>query len=469
MSDDKPTSAKSTNPFTGEVLGEYPYLSEKEIESKIQQSWDAFTKYRDSPTNERSDKLRKLADVLEKNKDKIAKTITQEMGKPIKEAKGEVEKSAKHCRYFADHLEEYLQPENVETEAKKSYVIFQPLGPIFHVTPFNFPLWLIFKGVIPAISMGNTVINKNASICPKTGMLAEEAFREAGFDNGEFLNVIVAQHHSEFIIKNKSIRGVSFTGSTSGGGNIASLAGQYCKKAVMELGGSDPFIVLKDADLDFAAEQGLQSRLNNGGQVCIAAKRFIIDESVYDEFKEILVKKVKKVKVGDPLEEDTQLGPLAKKDGLEAAMEQVKKAIEKGAKLLCGGEQPRDEKLQKGSFYMPTVLEVEKGNPILDEETFGPVFALMKFKDEQEAIRIANDTDYGLAGAIFSKDEERAEKLARQVEVGCLFINHLVASGSAAPTGGVKDSGFGREGGRYGAHEFVNVKNIWIGKGPEKN
>lgn len=459
--------AKVINPFTGQVINEYDYISDDEVKRKIQESWDAFQKYKDTDSKTRSEKLRKLGDVFEKNLDKLAKTITQEMGKPIKESKSEVEKSIKQCRYFADHLHEYEKPDEIKTDAKKSYVVYEPLGPIYHITPFNFPFWLIIKGVIPAIAMGNTVLNKNPSSCPKIGILTEECFKEAGFNNGEYLNIIVGQKQSEAIISNKLIRGVSFTGSTSGGSHIASLAGKYCKKSVMELGGSDPFIVFADADLDHAVDQGVQSRLRNAGQACNCAKRLIIEESVYDKFKEKLLEKVKEMKVGDPMEEDTLIGPLAKKDGLEQTAEQVKKAKEQGGKVIYGGEQPKDDKLKNGFFYLPTIVEVEKGNILLNEETFGPVFALLKFKTEDEAIKIANDTEYGLDGAIFSKDEKRAEKLAKQVEAGAIYINHMVASGSELPSGGVKNSGFGREGGIYGAHEFVNIKCIYVGKEPD--
>ena len=461
--------AKSTNPFTGEVIGEYNYLTEEEIKQTIKKSWDGFVKYRDEDAKTRSAKLNKLADVLDKNVEKLGKIITMEMGKPIKEAKDEVTKSAKHCRYFAEHLEEFSKPTVIESDAKKSYVIYQALGPIYHITPFNFPCWLVFKGVIPAIAMGNTVINKNPSICTQTGIVIEELFREAGFNNNEYMNIAVAQESSEAIIKNKLIRGVSFTGSSGGGSKIASWAGKYCKKAVMELGGSDPFIVLKDADISFAVQQGIEGRLKNGGQVCIASKRFIVEESIYEEFKSTLVEKVKDVKIGDPMDENTKIGPLAKKNGLENVMEQVEKSKKQGGKVVYGGQQPSDENLKKGFYYMPTVIEVEEGNIILEEETFGPVFALIKFKSEEDAIRMANDSDYGLAGCIFTRDEAKGQKLAEKVEVGSLFINHFVTSGSALPGGGVKESGFGREGGIYGAHEFVNVKTVFIGKGPEES
>jgi len=324
MGDDK-TKGKVMNPATGEVVEEYDYLTEEAIPAKIELAHNTFLKHKDDDLKSRTEKLNKLADALEKNLEKIAKTITTEMGKPIKESRAEVQKSAKHCRYYAEHIEEYLKPETLKTAHKKTTVVFQPLGVIYHVTPFNFPLWLIFKGVIPCVAAGNTIINKNPTICPRTGDLAEQAFVEAGFEKGTFLNVAISQKHSENIIKDKRVRGVSFTGSTGGGAQIAALSGKYCKKSVMELGGSDPIVVLKDADIELSVTEGTKSRLLNGGQVCIAAKRFIVDESIYDQFKEQLIKQLKTYKVGDPMEEDTQMGPLAKSDGLDQVIEQVQK------------------------------------------------------------------------------------------------------------------------------------------------
>lgn len=454
--------AKATNPFTGETLSEHDFITNEELEKKIQESWNVFLKFKKSNPKERAQKLLKLGEILERDSDKFAKTITMEMGKPIKEARKEVEDAISECKFFGEHLEEFMKPEEIKTKAKRSYVSIEPLGPIYHITPFNFPLWLLFRGTVAAMAMGNTVINKNPATCPQCGISTEEAFKEAGFTNGEFMNLIINQDQSEFIIKNNSIRGVSFTGSTEGGVKVASWAGQYCKKSVMELGGNDPFIVLKDADLDIAIEQGVQGRLLNGGQCCTAAKRFIVDESIYDKFKSRLIEKVKEVKVGDPMDEDTSVGPLAKKSGLEKAMDQVNRAKEKGAKVLFGGDQPKDEKLKKGQFMNPTILEVTEDNPVFHEETFGPIFNLIKFKTEEEALKIANNTQYGLGGAIFTRDEKKAQELGRDLDVGALFINRMVDWNASTPEGGVKMSGYGREGGRQGAHEFVNVKTVWI-------
>lgn len=460
----KAEKAKATNPFTGETLNEYEFLTDDQLNKKIQESWDCFLRYRRSDPNERKQKLLKLADILKRDCDKFAETITKEMGKPIKESKGEVKSAIKQCQYFANHIEEFLKCEKLESEeAKKCYACFEPLGVIYHITPFNFPFSLQFRGTLPALAVGNTVVNKNPTTCPDCGILVEKAFQEAGFNNGEYINLIISQDQSECVIKNKLIRGVSFTGSTEGGSKVASLAGKYFKKNVMELGGSDPFIVLDDADLEKAVDQAVKTRLENAGQCCTSAKRFIIQESIYDEFKKRLIEAVKKIKVGDPMDESTQVGPMAKKSGLEKIQEQLEKGKEQGGKILYGGEPVSDEKLKKGLFFNPTIVEVTPDNPLFHEETFGPIFALTKFKSEEEAIKLANNTEFGLGGAIFSKDEKKAEKLGREIETGILYINHMVDWEASNPGGGVKSSGYGREGGIEGAHEFVNIKTVWVG------
>jgi len=437
-------------------------IKEDEVKKKIEEAWNCFQRFRKSDPKERAQKLLKLAEILKRDSDKYATTLTKEMGKPIKEARREVENAIKECEFFAKHIEDFQKPEVISSEAKKSLVFYQPLGVIYHVTPFNFPFWLIFRGTVAAISMGNTVVNKKPQTCPETGILAEEAFKEAGFNNGEFINLIVSQKASESIISNEHIRGVSFTGSTEGGQKVAEFAGKHCKKTVMELGGSDPFIVLKDADLDLAVQQGIKGRLFNAGQCCTAAKRFIIDESIYEDFKNKLIEGVKKIKVGDPLQEDTDVGPLAKKGGLEKIEDQVKRAKEHGDKLLFGGGRATDENLKKGYFFKPTVFEINKDSPLFKEETFGPIFGLLKFKDEQEAIKLANDSEFGLGGAVFCKDEQRAIELAKDIETGGVYINHMFDWDVCCPEGGIKNSGFGREGGKQGAHEFVNAKTVWI-------
>jgi len=322
----------------------------------------------------------------------------------------------------------------------------------------------LFRGTLSALLMGNTVINKNPTNCPQVGIVSEEAFREAGWNNNEFMNLIVSSDQSEIFLKNEFVRLFSFTGSTEGGKKIGELAGKHVKKAILELGGSDPFIVLKDADLDNAIKQGIQGRLMNGGQVCTAAKRFIIDESIYEDFKQKLIQKMAEVKMGDPMDDKTTLGPLAKKSGLEKIMDQVERGKKSGSKLLYGGERPKEASFQNAAFFTPSVFEVDEKSPLFNEETFGPIFALIKFNGEEEAVRIANNTKFGLGSAIFSKDESRAEKLASQIEAGAVYINHYMDWDVKMPEGGFKDSGYGRDGGTHGTHEFANIKTVWIGK-----
>jgi succinate-semialdehyde dehydrogenase/glutarate-semialdehyde dehydrogenase len=404
---------KSINPHTGKLIEEFKPDTNDEIIKKIERSWEAFQKYRKTDINSRKEKFLKLSAILEEKAPKYAEVITKEMGKPYEESIAEVTKAAKHSKYCSQNLENFLREDYVVTDAKKSYVEYHPLGPIFFVAPFNFPFWLVFKGAAPALAVGNTIISKVASSCPRTGMCVEEAFKLAGFDNGEFQFVLSTQEQSELIIGHKHVKGVSFTGSTRGGSTIASLAGKYCKKSIMELGGSDPLVVLKDADLDLAVNVAVTSRLRNAGQVCSCAKRFIIDESVYNQFKEKLIEN-------------------------------------------------EEEELKDGYYYVPAIVEVTEDNSLVKEETFAPVFALLKFKTEEEAVRIANDTQYGLGSIIISKDEERAQKLGRDIEAGALFINDLTKSDHKLPSGGVKESGYGRECGIHGAREFTNVKTVWI-------
>jgi succinate-semialdehyde dehydrogenase/glutarate-semialdehyde dehydrogenase len=456
------SKTQAINPHTGEVFGEYPYISNEELVKKLDRSYEAFRKYRNLDNKSKAEKFAKLAQVIEQNAEKYAEVIVRDQGKAITEAIGEVKKAAKHALYYSQHIDEVLKDEVYQTEYQKSVVEFHPVGPIFHVAPFNFPFWLVFKGVIPAMVMGNTVISKTASSCPNVGHIVEEAFHLAGFDNGEFQHVLTTQEQSDIVIAHKHIHGASFTGSTKGGASVASFAGKYCKKAVMELGGSDPFIVLDDADVNLAVTTAIASRLRNSGQVCSCAKRFIVHEKVYNEFRDKLVEKVKALKVGDPMKKDTNIGPLAKKKTLEDIIRQVDEGVKQGGKVLLGGKQPDAEELKKGYYYLPTIVEVEEGNILLKEETFGPVLPLIKVKSDDEIIRVANDTEYGLGGIIIGKDVERAQKIGKCVNVGGLFINAPLSSDSRFPSGGVKNSGFGRECGIYGVHEFANVKTVVV-------
>jgi succinate-semialdehyde dehydrogenase/glutarate-semialdehyde dehydrogenase len=454
---------QSRNSVTNELVAEFPFLSNDEVTKKIERSWQAFQTYSEKDLNSRAQILRKLASLIQENVDKYAKIMTQEMGKPINESKHEVQFGAKVAQDYADKAEKLLAPTVITTENKKSLVEYFPTGPIYIMVPFNVPFILAFVNTIPTLLLGNTVLYRPADSTPLLGKAIEELFIQAGFNNGEFQLFLTSPDQTELIISNKQVRGISFTGSTRAGANIASIAGKYTKKAVMELGGSDPFLVLDDADVEKAAQVATQSRLNNCGQICCAAKRFLIDDRIFDRFKEKLIENVSKVKPGDPTKSDTQLGPLARSD-LRANIErQVKEGAKEGAKLLYGGKRPEDPELQRGNFYMPTIFEVErKDNVLFREETFGPVFALMKVKGEDEMVKLANDTDYGLGGTVMSENLERAQKIAKQIDTGSITINGPLMPDLETPFGGVKGSGFGRTLGEWGLHEFANIKTTMI-------
>jgi len=452
----------SRNPYTNQIIKEFPFIPTSELLQKIERSHEAYQVNKKIPLKKRVEKLKKLGNTLETNASKYAKLITTEMGKPSNAALLEVKKCANQCFYYADQATNFLRTERVKTEGKKTLVEYHALGPIYHLCPFNFPFWLTFKGVIPSMLIGNTVIHRNSDSTPLCGLAIEELMVGAGFEDGEFQNVFTSPEQTETIIGHKYVRGVSFTGSNGVGSIIGSLAGKYCKKSVLELGGSDPFIVLKDADIDLAVKLAMNTRLANCGQVCFSGKRFIIDEQIYEAFKTRLIEKVAQYKIGDPSNSSTQLGPLARADLVDNIHRQVQSGIEEGASLLYGGQRVEGPEYAKGNFYMPTVCEVPEGNILLKEETFGPVFALVKAKDEEEIVRIANDTEYGLGCSIISRDTSRAEELGSKIESGSVFINEFVKSDSRLPSGGVKNSGYGRELGVYGIHEFSNIKTVWV-------
>jgi len=453
---------QSRNPFTNKVIAEFSFLSNEELNTQIQRSWDAFRSYRQTDLATRREKLLKLASLIDENPEKYAQIVTEEMGKPFTAAIAEVKKAAVHCRYYAENAEAFMKPKLVETEHKRSQVEYHPLGPIFHICPFNFPFFLVFKGGIPALLMGNTLLHRPADSTPRCGRAVEELMIQAGFDNGEFITVYSSQEQTETILAHKNIRGVSFTGSTRAGRIIASIAGKYAKKAVMELGGSDPFIVLDDADLGKAVDLAMTSRLGNGGQVCFSGKRFLVDDKIYEQFKEKLLEKLPEYKIGDPMDKETLLGPLARPDLLENIDRQVKEGVSQGAKVLFGGKKPEEGELKEGNFYMPTLCEVDRENILMKEETFGPVFALTKVNGENDAIEVANDTEYGLGCVIVSENIERAEKVGQNIDSGFVFVNTVVRSDSRLPSGGVKGSGFGRECAEFGVYEFANIKTIVI-------
>ena len=404
--------------------------------------------------------MRKLAALLRERADRYGRLITIEMGKPIGEAKAEIEKCAWACDHFAENAELYLADERVPSNARQSLVAFEPLGVVLAVMPWNFPFWQVVRFGAPALMAGNAAVLKHASNVPQCALAIEEAVRDAGFPEGLLRTVLVSGGAIEPLIADDRIRAVTLTGSSDTGSRIAELAGRALKKTVLELGGSDPFIVLADADLDAAATTGARDRNQNAGQSCIAAKRFIAERSVADDFERKFAKAVEDLVVGDPLDPKTQVGPLARRDLLEAIERQVDASVRMGGRILTGGERIPG----KGFFYRPSVLtDVTPNMPVFKEETFGPVAAVIRVRDADEAVRTANDSAYGLGASLWTRDAERGDRLARRIESGSVFINGMVASDPRLPFGGIKRSGYGRELSAFGIREFTNIQTIWIG------
>src|SRR5213593_354434 len=419
----------------------------------------AFLQWREVPFARRAQRMREAAQILRTRRAEYARTMTLEMGKPIVQGEAEVDKCAWACEYYADHAEAFLAEQSRETEASRSYVRFDPLGPVLAVMPWNFPFWQVFRFAAPALMAGNAGVLKHASNVPRCALAIEEVFREAGFPRGLFSTVLVGSSAVAALIADPHIVAVSLTGSDRAGSKVAEQAGRELKKTVLELGGSDPFIVLADADLAAAARTAAEARLINSGQSCIAAKRFIVVEPVADQFLDRFLDELRSRRMGDPLVRGTQVGPQARLDLRDSLHEQVAESVKRGAKLLLGGEVPAG----KGAFYPPTLLAtVDKGMPAFDEETFGPVAAVIRAKDEADAVRLANDSAFGLGASIWTRDRARAERMAAEIEAGAVFVNGQVKSDPRLPFGGVKRSGYGRELSEYGIREFVNIKTVWI-------
>ena len=453
------SSTTTINPANGKEIAVYKRINADVIKSKIAQAGKTFTAWKKISYTERAVFMHELANIFEKNKNDYALLITTEMGKTLEQAKKEVEKCALVCRYYADNTATILKDENVVTEASKSYVTYQPLGVVLAVMPWNFPFYQVIRFAAPAIMAGNTGVLKHASNVQGCGFALEDAFAKAGFPPGIFTNLNVESDDIKEIIEDKNIVAVTLTGSDSTGRSVASIAGQNLKKTVMELGGSDAYIILEDADLDKAAEMATLGRLQNNGQTCIAAKRFIVLEEIYDKFLKLFAQKMKAAKMGDPTAADTFYGPMARKDLREELHKQVKKTIKQGGKLILGGEIPEGD----SSYYPATVIaDVKPGMTGFDEELFGPVACVIKATDEADAIALANQSQFGLGSGVFTGNKERGESVARQLEAGSSFVNKLVVSDPRLPFGGVKNSGYGRELSGYGIKEFVNIKSIWI-------
>jgi len=450
----------SINPATGETLRNFSALSAEQIEQKLQLAADTFHTYRHTSFVDRARLMLRTAEILETEKQNLGKLMTLEMGKPLKAAVGEAEKCAWVCRYYAEHAEHHLADQLVETNAKKSYVKFQPLGPVLAVMPWNFPFWQVFRFAGPALMAGNTGLLKHASNVPQCALAIEEIFVRAGFPHGAFQSLLIGSDAVEGILNDVRVVAATLTGSEPAGRSVASIAGKQIKKTVLELGGSDPFIVMPSADLKAAVTTAVKARTINNGQSCIAAKRFIVAAEIYDEFERRFVEEMKALRVGDPLDESVEIGPLATPQICDDLVEQVEKAVAAGARVLTGGR-----KLDgPGNFYEPTVLvDVDPAAPISCEEIFGPVAMLFRVTNIDEAIRLANATPFGLGSAAWTNDANEQRRFVEEIEAGAVFINGMVASDPRLPFGGVKTSGYGRELAEFGIREFVNIKTVWIG------
>ncbi|MFN3230578.1 MAG: NAD-dependent succinate-semialdehyde dehydrogenase [Alphaproteobacteria bacterium] len=455
------TTFTSINPATGETIETFTAHSSAQIGQRLEQGHAAFQEWRRVPMSDRVDAIRRLGKVIEKNRERYARLITAEMGKPITEARAEVEKCEWLCRYYADNGPGFLADQIVETDFQKSFVTFQPIGLLFAIMPWNFPFWQALRPAVPAILAGNGFVLKHAPNVFGSAREMEALFLEAGFPKGLFTSLYVDHEAVPDIIAHDAVQAVTLTGSVRAGKAIATLAGANLKKSVMELGGSDPFVILEDADLDKAAEAGAQSRLFNTGQTCVAAKRFIVVDPVADGFTERLVARMQTRKQGDPLDETTALGTLARADLRQNLQAQVERTLESGASRAAGGDIPNGQ----GIFYPATVLTgVEPGMPAFTEELFGPVASIIRVKNEDEALQVANSTSYGLGAAVFTEDLDRGMRIAKSgLDAGACFVNDFVKSDVRLPFGGTKNSGYGRELSEYGIREFVNIKTVAVG------
>jgi succinate-semialdehyde dehydrogenase/glutarate-semialdehyde dehydrogenase len=454
----------SINPATGECLAEFPEIGRSEAGAILDRAVEAFRAWRDCTVAERAEPMRRLAGVLRDRREDLAGLIVLEMGKPITEAEAEIEKCAWGAEYFAEQAGRYLADKPASSSARESYVVFDPLGVILAVMPWNFPFWQVMRFGVPALMAGNGAVIKHSPNVPQCAAAIEEIFTEAGFPTGLISNVYLSNELADELIADDRIAAVTLTGSTRAGREIGASAGKAVKKAVFELGGSDPFIVLADADLDGAVQFAIKARFQNTGQSCIAAKRFIVVDAIADRFQTQFVEAVQKLKVGDPTDRSTQIGPLAREDLRANLIRQVSTSVQAGARVVTGGgalERP-------GYYYAPTMLtDVRPEMPVWQEEVFGPVAPVMPVHDDDEAIDVANATEFGLGSNLWTQDIERAKQLARRIEAGNVFINGMTASDPRLPFVGIKRSGHGRELAVYGIHEFTNIKTVWIGPAGE--
>jgi succinate-semialdehyde dehydrogenase/glutarate-semialdehyde dehydrogenase len=447
---------KSINPYTNQLIGEYEEFSEEKLEEILKYSSEAFDKWKRTDFGYRKSLLKKAAGLLIENIREYSLAITQEMGKPILESRAEIEKCSWVCNYYAENGGNYLKSEPIDTDAYMSYVQYEPLGPVLGIMPWNFPFWQVFRFAIPTLMAGNSVLLKHPSNVQICARHIENIFTESGFPEYVFSNLVIGSYKVEEIIKNNAVKAVSLTGSESAGQKVAGTAGRNIKKCVLELGGSNAFVVLEDADLEKAAEIGVKARMMNAGQSCIAAKRFIIAEKVSEKYIELFLEKLTKLKSGDPADEKTTIGPLATVQQAVTIEHQVNKSIKMGARIIAGG-------IRNGSFYTPSLItDVRPGMPLFEEEVFGPVAPIIIAGDTAEAVTLANQTKFGLGVSLFTNDHEKAQDLVSEFKDGSVFINELVKSDPRLPFGGTGRSGFGRELSVNGIREFVNVKSVYV-------
>ena len=448
------------NPHTGETIATFSALTEAEIAEKLDLAENTYQKYRHTGWQQRSMWLKQAALILERDRQKFAQLMTLEMGKPYKSALAEVDKCALVCRFYADNAQDFLANEIISSDATKSYVSYQPLGIILAVMPWNFPFWQVFRFAAPALMAGNVGILKHASNVPQCALAIQQIIEEAGFPNGSMQTFLISASQVAQLVKDFRVKAATLTGSEPAGASLASLAGEEIKKTVLELGGSDPFIVLESADLDMAVNTAVKARMLNNGQSCIAAKRFILHDAIADDFENSLLEKFQALKIGDPMAETTDIGPLATASMRAELDQQVQRAIKQGAKVLCGGKSLADK---PGNYYLPTILtNIDPASEIAKEEFFGPVAMIFRVPNVESAIALANDVPFGLGASAWTNIPEEQTELIANLESGAVFINDMVKSDPRLPFGGVKRSGYGRELGSFGIKEFVNIKTVWL-------
>jgi succinate-semialdehyde dehydrogenase/glutarate-semialdehyde dehydrogenase len=451
----------SVNPATGETIRTFEALDDAAIDAALARSVSAFHVNRSRSFHERASRMRRAAEILEERKNELGRLMTTEMGKPVKAAVAEAVKCATNCRYYAEHAESFLDDEPVNTDAKETFIRYEPMGTILAVMPWNFPFWQVFRFAAPALMAGNVAVLKHASNVPQCALAIEEVFRDAGFTDYEFQTLLIGSDQVERVIVDERIKAVTLTGSEPAGASVASIAAKHIKKAVLELGGSDPFIVMPSANLSEAVSTAVKARIVNNGQSCIAAKRFIVHESIADDFEKRLVAAMEALKVGDPLDESNDVGPLATPQIADDIEKQVRDSVAAGATILTGGK-------RNGNYYAPTVLaRIPPSAPAAHEETFGPVASIFRVANINDAITTANDSPFGLGASVWTNDRIEMDRFIDGIETGQVFINAMVASDPRVPFGGTKHSGFGRELGVYGIREFVNVKTVWIASSPQ--